>query len=234
MCKKPKLIIDWCTHQAAKFAVINWHYSKTMPVGKLNKIGVWEDGNYIGCVLFGRGANPNLSKSYNLQQTEVCELVRIALNKHITPVTRIVSEAIELFRKQNPSMKLIVSFADQNHGHLGIIYQAGNWIYTGLGKTTLQYFMKGRWVHKRTAAANGHPEIYNKYLTRQGLDKFRYVMPLNKKIRREIIKKSKPYPKKICPKGVTGSTPGFQPEGIGSSPISGLGVYHDQNPKIRT
>ena len=28
MSSKPKLHIDWCSHEAAKFAVMNWHYSK--------------------------------------------------------------------------------------------------------------------------------------------------------------------------------------------------------------
>jgi len=45
---KVELKLDWCSYQAAKYAVENWHYSKCMPVGKLVKIGVWEDKKYIG------------------------------------------------------------------------------------------------------------------------------------------------------------------------------------------
>ena len=66
----------------------------------LVKIGCWEDADYIGCVLFGRGASPYLGKQYGLTQLECCELVRIALRKHETPVTRIVKIAIKLLRKQ--------------------------------------------------------------------------------------------------------------------------------------
>ncbi len=34
------LRVDWCSHKAAKYAVTHWHYSRTMPSGKLAKIGL--------------------------------------------------------------------------------------------------------------------------------------------------------------------------------------------------
>jgi len=37
---KPELKIDWATSDAAKFACLNWHYAKAVPVGKLVKVGV--------------------------------------------------------------------------------------------------------------------------------------------------------------------------------------------------
>ena len=51
---KNDLKLDWCDIKAARFACMNWHYSKSVPVGKLVKVGVWENKKYIGCVLFGR------------------------------------------------------------------------------------------------------------------------------------------------------------------------------------
>ena len=44
---KPVLKLDWCSHEAATFAVMHWHYSKAMPKSKLAKVGVWEDGKFI-------------------------------------------------------------------------------------------------------------------------------------------------------------------------------------------
>jgi hypothetical protein len=101
------LKLDWCTHAAAKHAVMNWHYSKTMPVGKSVKIGVWENGQFIGAVIFGRGANNNMLKPYGLSQTEGCELVRIALRKHITPVSRIIKIALLFLKKNSPDLRII-------------------------------------------------------------------------------------------------------------------------------
>lgn len=42
-----------CSHTAAKLAVERWHYSRTMPVGKLARFGIWERDEFVGVVLFG-------------------------------------------------------------------------------------------------------------------------------------------------------------------------------------
>lgn len=88
---KADLKLDWCSYQAAKYAVEHWHYSKTMPAGKAAIVGVWEFGKFIGCVIFSRGATPNLSKHHGLPQTEICELTRVALSHHNSSVSRIVA-----------------------------------------------------------------------------------------------------------------------------------------------
>ena len=97
--EKVDLKIDWATYKAAKYAVMHWHYSKAMPAGKLVKIGVWENEKFIGCVIFGRGANNNIGKPYGLNQTQACELVRVALTNHLTPVTKIVAYSLKMLIK---------------------------------------------------------------------------------------------------------------------------------------
>lgn len=74
------LHLDWCSYQAAKYAVEHWHYSKRMPAGKALHCGVWEDGSFIGVVIFSRGANNHIARPFNLTQTEVVELTRICIN----------------------------------------------------------------------------------------------------------------------------------------------------------
>ena len=69
--EKIKLLIAPCSHEAAKYAVMNWHYSKTMPIGKLVKYGVWENDKFVGCVIFGRGASPHIGDLYGLKQNEI-------------------------------------------------------------------------------------------------------------------------------------------------------------------
>ena len=62
---KPVLRLDWCTYKAAKYAVEHWHYSRRMPDPKCAKIGVWEDGHFIGAVIFSRGVSAtNISKTF--------------------------------------------------------------------------------------------------------------------------------------------------------------------------
>jgi hypothetical protein len=151
------LHLDWASHESCKYAVEHWHYSRSLPVGKLVKIGVWEDKKFIGCVIFARGANMNIGKPYGLDQTECVELARVALAKHETPVTRIIAIALKMLKKFSPSLKLVVSYADKDQGHEGKIYQAGNWIYQGLVNTHGKqgYKILGSVFHGKT--------VYSKY-----------------------------------------------------------------------
>lgn len=216
---KPTLKIDWCSHEAAKHAVVNWHYSGSLPVGKSVKVGAWEDGKFIGVVIFAYGANNNIGKPYGLQQVECCELVRVALANHKTAVSKIVAIALRFLKKYSPGVRLVVSYADTAQGHHGGIYQAGNWIFTGTSKGATQYVLNGRIVHSmqiQTYIRAG------KLTSRAGLekvtagDKHKYLMPLDEAMRAQIAPLSKPYPKRStrtkeqdtgCPPVLDGVTP---------------------------
>jgi hypothetical protein len=217
---KADLRIDWATHAAAKYACENWHYSGCLPAGKLVKVGAWENGKFIGVVLFGRGATPNLGRPYSLGQDECVELVRIALTKHDSPVSRIASLAMKFLSRSNPKLRLIVSFADQSQGHHGGIYQAGNWVYNGQGDPAKFYMIRGKLTHPRSIGAKGL--VQNIHGARQ-IDpnatvvdvpgKHRYLMPLDDEMRQRIMPLSKPYPKR-AKQAISGDQP---PERQGST-----------------
>ena len=40
--KNKELYIDYCDYKTAVFSVYHYHYSKSMPAGKLVRFGVWE------------------------------------------------------------------------------------------------------------------------------------------------------------------------------------------------
>jgi hypothetical protein len=206
---KSELKIDWASHDAAKYACEHWHYSKTLPVGKLVKIGVWENSLFIGVVLFAWGANKSLGSPYGLKMTECCELVRIALKKHQTPVSRIKAIAIRFLKSQSPGVRLIVSFADPSANHHGGIYQAGNWIYTGTCAPTFEYWIDGKRLNKR--AYTGHNFGNAKLAIPKGAKKVsmpgkhRYLMPLDDDMRAKIAPLAQPYPTR-AKQATTGST----------------------------
>ena len=191
---KADLRIDWATHAAAKYACENWHYSGCLPAGKLVKVGAWENGKFIGVVLFGRGANHNMVKGYGLTQDQGCELVRIALTNHATPVSRISALAVKFLKTQSPDLRLIVSYADPEQNHHGGIYQAGNWLYRGLSASALKVWYKGKWAHKKTVDDAG---ISQKNLPKKRVaGKHTYLMPLDADMRARILPLAKPYPKR--------------------------------------
>lgn len=198
--RPPELKIDWCSYEAAKFAVEHWHYSKTMPVAKQVDVGVWEGGEYIGAVIFSWGANPNLLKPFGLAMTEGCELVRVALQKHNTPVSRIVAIAIKMLRQQSPGLRLIVSYADTRMGHLGSIYQAGNWVYTGMTSPKTDFQLGSMILQRRSYTGRNFgggrrrpPPGARKV---ESPPKHRYLYPLDKAMRRQIEPLRQPYPKR--------------------------------------
>ena len=178
-----------------------------MPIGKLISYGVWEDEVYIGAVIYGRGASPELGSAYGLTQIECCELVRVALNKHKASVSQIVAQTIKILKESNPGLRLIVSFADPEHDHKGIIYQAMNWIYCGQSSPSKEYYYKGKWFHSRMLRPTGFgtiPEIarlskdQQKQLpTREMKGKYRYIYPLDKAMRRKVEKLRLPYPSAV-------------------------------------
>jgi len=144
------LKIDYCSYEAAKYAVEHWHYSKCLPGAGSIKFGVWENDVFIGCVIYSRGANKNINRPYGLDSNEVCELARVALNKHKSNVSQIVSYTIRKIKKDFKNMKLIVSYADSDKGHIGKIYQAMNFIYEGLFAKESGIIVNGKLTHRRS------------------------------------------------------------------------------------
>jgi hypothetical protein len=203
----PSLKIDWATHEATTHAVLNWHYSRKMPKAKLVKVGAWEDGRFIGVVLFGSGAgNSTNGARYGLAATgDVAELVRVALRDHKTPVSRIVSLALKFLRRVNPGLKLVVSFADTAQGHHGGIYQAGNWIYCGVTEGDKEFHVKGEVLHPK--AIYMRQWVQSEAWLREHIDpmarlvktpgKHRYLMPLDEDTRARVLPLSRPYPKRV-------------------------------------
>lgn len=121
-------------------------------------------------------------------------MTRVALRDgHVHPVTRVIASALSTLRTTNPGLRLVVSFADPAQGHHGGIYQAGNWIYTGMSSPVVEYRIGGRWRHTR--GAYWHPDRATaERRTMPG--KHRYLFPLDRAMRRRILPDASPYPRR--------------------------------------
>jgi len=202
---KADLRIDWATHAAAKYACENWHYSGSVPAGKIVKVGVWEADKFVGVVLFGRGANNRMASAYQLAQDQAAELVRVALTRHDAPVSRINAQAIRFLVKQSPGLRLIVSYADPKQFHHGGIYQAGNWLYSGRSQAQRELVINGAFTHKRSAHAKYGTASPEKITAMSGARvewapvewKHIYLMPLDAEMKARIMPLAKPYPKRV-------------------------------------
>ncbi|WP_337175391.1 protein Mom [Paludisphaera sp.] len=182
------------TYREVVQACSSWHYTATVPAGHILRIAVHERGEFLGVVLFSRGANHNIGRPFDLEQREVCELTRVALRAHRTPVSRIIRIALMLLKRSRPDVRLVVSYADPDQGHHGGIYQAGGWAYLP-GKRHGSFDVAcpdGVLRHARSARSvygsiAGFPLIHK-------VDKHKYVMVIDDALRPLVDGMARPYP----------------------------------------
>lgn len=204
---KCSLKIDFVSHEVYKTALRRWYYRPDVPVGKLVRLGVWEDDRLIGVVSFGPGSSSTLGQRFGCTPLQSCELNRIALAPdHKTEVSRIIKIAVLMLRKQSPGIRVIVTFADPEAGHHGGVYQGAGWIYTGKTSIDRRYLYRGEWLHSRGVRASGYvkrpggersrcprPQDCERVEIVPG--KHRYVLPLTPEVKALVESARKDPPK---------------------------------------
>jgi hypothetical protein len=100
----------------------------------------------------------------------------------------------------------VISYADPSHGHVGGIYQAGNWFYVGQSPPSIEYVSPdGRQWHGRMVSKSGRKLVYGQTRNVWRHDqckpvrvegKHKYLMPLDTEMREKLEPLAKPYPKK--------------------------------------
>ena len=215
------LILKYVSWQHAKYAVKKWYYREEMPRGKYVAVGVFEDDVFCGVILFGSGACDALGKRWGLKTREVCEMTRMALGEHETATSKILGIALKMLKKKCPGILAVVSFCDPESGHIGTIYQATNWIYTGKTNKDCFYIApNGETVHSRAVSETGYKLRYGiktkcykpsecQKVIKQG--KHRYVYCFDDALRNKII--AIEYPKK-CAQSIETDAP-IIPDGGG-------------------
>ena len=200
-------------NDAVRYACMHFHYAKAVPV---NTIGynVYNDADeWCGVVLFGTGANNCIGTEYKLPQGGVLELVRVALNGKQEHTSQAVALALKELKKDCPLCRLVVSYADCDQDHLGTIYQATNWIYVGArlqNTTDASWVVNGKRYHGRVISdwvrsKGGLHGMTRREFLRKFYDpnatefitkgKRKYLMPMDKQMRKQILPLAKPYPK---------------------------------------
>ena len=181
--------IEIASNKAIRYSCLNYHYSKTVPAicygySVFNNLNEW-----CGCILFNRGAVSS-AKQYGFKNGEVAELIRMALNGKQESTSKCLSISIKMFHKDNPLVKLLVSFADEEQNHKGIIYQATNWVYIDSYNTGNIYINKltGKKVHPRRITKTGYVKGFNNKIDKcltyddvimlKSKEKHKYIYPL--------------------------------------------------------
>ncbi len=94
-----------------------------------------DDLKLIGCVVYGNPVGFRVVKSIceELTDDDVLELKRLWIEdgygKNIESYC--ISQTLKMLKKDSPQTKVVISYADRNANHKGIIYRASNWLYQG-------------------------------------------------------------------------------------------------------
>lgn len=205
--------ITRANNKAIEYACKRFHYAKSVPVNPLGYNVYNGNEEWCGVILYGYGSNNHIGSLYNLGQGEVLELTRVALNGKQECTSQAVAMTLKQLRKDCPMVRLIVSYADIDQAHLGTIYQATNWIYVGaklLNQHDSSWIINGKRYHGRVVSNLVREKGGLNGLTReQFIHKFydpkaqpfytkgkrKYLMPMDKKMRKQIQHLAKPYPK---------------------------------------
>lgn len=171
------------SYEETKPFLLGVHYARRMPCVQY-AFGLFVDGDLRGCVTYGQPASPSLCKGVAGEENRhrVLELNRLVICDD-TPcdASFLVSRSLKML----PPHTFVVSYADaEGWGHVGYVYQATNWLYTGMTKSRTDKFSEG---HSRHYASD---EARRQYRTA----KHRYVFFTGSKSDRRHMIKELRYP----------------------------------------
>ena len=205
MSVKNKYIVKSIKSQETYDWLMNKHYAKRIPSISWS-FGLFDD--YLqGVCTFGTPASSTLLRGVcgECWAVNVIELNRLVINDHCPKNT--ASYFISKCLKMLPKPKVIVSYADTGQQHVGKVYQACNFIYTGLSSKFTDPKVKGLEHQHHATYANRmtNNELKDKYGDRLYFvnrdRKHRYVYFIGTKKEVNKMKNDLNYPIKEYPKG---------------------------------
>ena len=125
-----------CERSEVRDFIEKWHYSKSINGLMSDYCFKLMDGDrMIGAMIYGRFAMANVWKKYSNSPEEVIELRRLCCIDDTPKNTEsyFIGNTLRWLKK-NTTIKTVISYADPEYGHEGIIYQATN--FKDIGKTS--------------------------------------------------------------------------------------------------
>ena len=197
------MIVRPIQNHETKTWLLNKHYAKRMPSISY-AFGLYDD-ELVGVCTFGSPPSPSLCTGVcgEEHRDKVVELNRLILD---TDKPNSASTLVSHSLKMLPKPSIVVSYADTTQGHVGYIYQATNFLYTGLSEPRIDWAIKGlEHLHSKTISEGMTLETLqekygDRFYHRQRDRKHRYIFftgsRLQKKKLHKLLKyKTEPYPK---------------------------------------
>ena len=195
------------SREDAKKLIVRHHYSHSIPGGTKMSFGIILNGKLLGAMTFGVGPFYGYKLVNGASPDDVITLTRLWLSDELpkNAESKVLGIALRSLKKYT-SLKFIIAYSDPAVGHLGIIYQATGWVYTGLSSATPLYDIGDGILHHSRSLAHELGSHSIRYLTLQGINakivpqssKHRYIYFLDESYRHRLAVPGMPYPKKEC------------------------------------
>jgi len=143
--------------------LLSMHYAKRIPSISY-AYGLFNSDDLIGVVTYGTPPSSTLCRGIcgDKYQSQVIELNRLVLkNNEPNEASRLVAHSMRLLSKP----RIVVSFADVSQGHAGYVYQATNFLYTGMSASFRDPKVKGLEHQHHATYAHGltNKQVVEKY-----------------------------------------------------------------------
>jgi hypothetical protein len=184
------------------------HYAKRMcPISYA--FGLYDQEKLIGIVTYGVPASSMVRRGLCGEQWEenVIELNRLCCNSKKNLASILVGRSLQML----PKPMIVVSYADTEQGHVGYVYQATNFIYTGLSFKKKDWAIKGmEHLHGATVVDMSRGQenrikfmrekFGDDFYLKDRAQKHRYVFFVGNKTQRKtmlsnLMYQAEPYPK---------------------------------------
>lgn len=185
------------------------HYAKRMcPISYA--FGLYKNSQLVGVVTYGVPSSSNLRSGIcgAAYEQNVIELNRLCCDNEPNFASYLIGKSLQML----PKPLIVVSFADIKQGHVGYVYQATNFMYTGLSAKRTDWKIKGmEHLHGATIAdmSRGQPNRAEWMKKKFGDDffledrsrKHRYIYFLGNKKQKKAMIDALKYKIEAYPKG---------------------------------
>lgn len=131
--KVKEFIVEPCDRKEIRDFIEKWHYSQSINgVMTTYCFKMTYNGGLIGGMLYGRLGMANTWKKYVDSENKLLELRRLCCIDDTPKNTEsyFIGKTLR-WLKNNTNVEKVVSYADIDHNHKGVIYMASNFEYLG-------------------------------------------------------------------------------------------------------
>ena len=199
------LRVESIATRVARSIVERFHYLHSMPGGTKLAFGVMVGRSLMGVVTVGVGPMNAHRLVNGLDRNDMATLTRLWLSDDLptNSESRVIGVVVRALRKHT-SLRALISYADPSHGHVGTIYQAAGWLYTGTCQATSLIDIGDGKLHHSRSIGHAYGTHSVRHFRSHGLNattvpqtaKHRYIKLLDRSLSGQVNVPLLPYPKK--------------------------------------